>query len=607
MAKPTYRVRGLQIILVTLLVGASIFAPLPRARHAGATQGSPHAGAAHVAAADAARIAESMTQFPPPPMLASAAALMDADSGRWLYLHDADQRLPMASTTKIMTALLALEHGHLASLVTVGHDAATIGQTTMGLREGERVSLHDLLYGLLLPSGNDAGIAIADYLAGSQARFVTMMNAKAAALHLSNTHFLNSYGFFNTPDGDSPRHYTTARDLATLARYAMRYPLFRQIVATRTYTIPATRTHHTYRLSSINYVIYWYPGADGVKPGWTSGAGICQVVDVHRDGHHLIAVLLHTPNLYTDVRDLLNYGLQDFTWVPSQWPAQDTIYQAVRGTDAQGALLYFPFTGHAVRAPFLTLFERSGGANVFGFPRTELISTASGAEQFFTNLVVTYSAHTGAITPIHLGSAAVPRQQWLQRVKAVATTSWRTYYPQTGHTITYRFRLFYLANGGPAVFGYPVTEKLFEGSTLVQYFENAEFIWHPTSASDGYITLAPLGQRQLARAIAPAAPVTPRLEAAAPTWTAVPTGTPTHIGTVAAPSASATMTPTPSATLSATPSRTPTATRSRTPTATPSPTHTGTVTAVPPTATTTPTSATGATDTPVPPIPGATG
>ena len=131
-------------------------------------------------------------------------------------------------------------------------------------------------------------------------------------------------GFFNTADGDDPRHYTSARDLAVLALYAMSYPLFRRIVATRHYYIAANRYHHAYDLASVDYVIFWYPGADGVKPGWTSGAGICQVVDVRRGGRHLIGVLLHTPNLYTDVRDLLNYGLGDFTWTPSPWPDVDT-------------------------------------------------------------------------------------------------------------------------------------------------------------------------------------------------------------------------------------------------------------------------------------------
>jgi hypothetical protein len=465
---------------------------------------------------------------------------------------------------------------------------------------------------LLLPSGNDAGIAIGDYLGGSMARFISMMNAEATALHLTNTHYLNPYGFFDTPDGDSPQHYTSARDLVLLARYAMRFPLFRQIVATRSYTIPANRYHHTFTLSSINYVIYWYPGADGVKPGWTSGAGICQVVDVHRDGRHLIAALLHTPNLYTDIRDLLNYGLQDFTWVPSQWPAQDTIYQAVRGADTHGSLLYYPFTGHTVRAPFLAHFERYGGVGVFGFPRTEPVTTTSGTEQFFSNLILTYHRATGAITAQRLGIAAVPNRRWLRPVTAVPNTSWRTYYPQTGHTITYRFRLFYLANGGPSVFGFPVTEKLFEGQTLVQYFENAEYIWHPTYGDNGYITLAPLGQQALAHIATPVPVVASRVPptgTAAPTWTAVPTATltPTRIAsaTVVPPSATATIRPAPrTATTTPLPTRTATAALPPTSTATTTPLPTRTATATPrPTRTATATAVVGATDTAVPPIP----
>jgi hypothetical protein len=368
----------------------------------------------------------------------------------------------------------------------------------MGLHEGERVSLHDLLYGLLLPSGNDAGIAIAEHVGGSVAGFARLMNARAAALHLTHTHYLNPYGFFRTSDGDDPRQYTSARDLVELTRYALRYPLFRQIVATKHHRIPATRYHHAFDLSTVDYVLEWYPGADGVKPGWTRGAGICQVVDVERGGRHLILALLHTTNLYTDTRDLLNYGLDDFTWVPSPWSAVDRLDQAIAGTDGFEPFLYYPYTGHTVRGAVLTFFRAHGGLQVFGFPRTEVVDVAGQLEQFFTNQVLSYDPRWGTVAAQPLGVRAVPDRGWLRPIAPVPATGWRTYYPETGHSVTYRFRQCYLALGGSDTLGYPVTEKRVEGAQLVQYFEDAEFIWHPTTGNDGYITLAPFGQDRLA-------------------------------------------------------------------------------------------------------------
>ena len=145
-------------------------------------------------------------------MLASAVAVLDVDSGQWLRLVDADKPLPMASTTKIMTALLAIEHGHLHNLVLVSKRAASIGESTMGLVEGERVSMTDLLYGLLIPSGNDSAIAIAEHVSGSVPKFVALMNARARELHLTHTHYVNPYGFSKTADGDSPEDLLSARD-----------------------------------------------------------------------------------------------------------------------------------------------------------------------------------------------------------------------------------------------------------------------------------------------------------------------------------------------------------------------------------------------------------
>jgi D-alanyl-D-alanine carboxypeptidase len=434
--------------------------------------------------------------FPPPSVTASAAAVLDADTGNWLYLDNADLPLPMASTTKIMTAVVAIEHGHLSDVVRVSKAAATVGGSSMGLAAGERLTVGDLLYGLLLPSGNDAGVAIAEHISGSMIAFARLMNKKAADLHLTHTHYLNSYGAFDTEDGDSAAHHSTARDLVLLARYAMRHPLFRQIVTLKHYVIPRTPLHHAHVLDSVNRVLYWYPGIDGVKSGWTSGAGICQVVDAHRNGHHIILAILHTANQHTDVRDLLDFGYHDFNWVRSN-EAEDPIDQVVITGTRLAPVYFYPYTGHSISGAFLSYYLRHGSVAVFGFPRTEPINLNGGLEQFFTNQVLSYNSRSKVVTPQRLGVTNLPDSSWLTRVLPVPNTDWRIYYPQTGHSITYRFRAFYLAEGGPATFGYPISEKRFQGADLVQYFENTEFIWHPISSTTGYIALAPLGERRL--------------------------------------------------------------------------------------------------------------
>ncbi|MGH2411691.1 MAG: D-alanyl-D-alanine carboxypeptidase family protein, partial [Chloroflexota bacterium] len=375
---------------------------------------------------------------------------------------------------------------------------------------GERVSMRDLLYGLLLPSGNDAAIAIAEHVAGSQAAFLARMNATAQAMGLTETHFTSPYGFADTPDGDDPAHHASARDLVVLARAVMALPLFARIVATKHYVVRATAHNREHVLDSVDTIIYWYPGADGIKPGWTTGAGICQVVDTRRFGHHLIAVLLHTPNLFTDARDLLNYGFGDFTWKASIFRGDQKSGTILSGSGSHQSL-YFPYTGHSIQGPFLRYYQGHGGINVLGMPWTQVIPEGGLAEQYFTNQVLILNQTTHLMAPLALGAEAAPDPSWLARVKPVANTSWRTYFAPSGHTVTYRFRACYLRYGGPATFGYPISEKSWLGKTLVQYFEDAEFIWLPKSTSDCPIAMAPLGQDRLYQIglLPPLAPLIP--------------------------------------------------------------------------------------------------
>lgn len=230
---------------------------------------------------------------------AQGAVVMDADTGEVLFEQNADARLPMASTTKIMTALVALGEGNLDRTYTVKAEYAQVEGSSMYLREGETLTLRDTLYGLMLESGNDAAVAIAGEC-GGYGNFVQKMNDKAAELGLTDTHFENPNGL--PADG----HYTTARELATITAAALRDPVFRQIVATRTYTV-GERT-----LSNHNRLLSMYDGAIGVKTGYTRAAGRCLVSAAERNGRTLIAVTLNDPNDWNDHMQMLDAGFAQY-------------------------------------------------------------------------------------------------------------------------------------------------------------------------------------------------------------------------------------------------------------------------------------------------------
>lgn len=434
--------------------------------------------------------------FPPPPIMASSAALLDADTGQWLYLKNPDQQRAMASTTKIMTALLAIQSGNLNRLVRVSKAAAQIGCTCMGLSAGERVPLIELLYGLLLPSGNDAAMTIADGVAGSQQAFVAMMNAEAIHLGMVNTHYVTPHGL------DEPGHYSSARDLALLARVASQVPLLERIAMTRHIDIPASPTHGRYVLDNINYFAFWYPGANGIKPGWTGNAGLCLVESVRRFGHHLIAVVMNTPNLYTDIRDLFDYGFHDFTWIPSGRTGDTPTQTVSAGTPAVPAV-YFPATGHSVQGPMLAYFRIHGGQARLGFPLTEEYWQGGSLIQQFSRVTVLLNGATATTQqasqpdPTALEDPAlappVPALSALSasvrhRIAPVATTSWQAYVPQTGHSLTWSFWWYYRDHGGATTFGYPETEKIWQNGYLVQYFARALFVFRfGVTVTTGYV------------------------------------------------------------------------------------------------------------------------
>jgi serine-type D-Ala-D-Ala carboxypeptidase (penicillin-binding protein 5/6) len=246
--------------------------------------------------------------FDPPDLAPSAyaAILMDANSGRVLYEKEADKKLLIASITKIMTAILAIKKkkGKLTDLVTIGPNAVGVEGSSIYLKVGQKIPLRSLLYGLMLRSGNDAAVAIAEYIAGSVPKFADMMNQKAKELGMTHSHFMNPTGL------DQPGHYSSARDMAKLTAYAMRDGDFRKIVSTKVITVPWPGEAGGRTFRNKNKLLTLYPYANGVKTGFTKKARRTLVSAARRDGVQLIAVTLNDPNDWNDAINMFKYGFK---------------------------------------------------------------------------------------------------------------------------------------------------------------------------------------------------------------------------------------------------------------------------------------------------------
>ena len=238
-----------------------------------------------IVVAAAALALASSAQAAVPPVNARAFVVVDATTGEWLAQHNANARVPIASITKLMTVLISLEHARLNDVVTVERGASEVGESTINLRAGERITVRELLAGALIQSANDAADALADYVGhGNERAFVAMMNAKAKELGLTGTHFVR-------PDGlDAPNHYSTASDVTRLAQELMKRPVVRTLVRERTAVIEGGRTLHTW-----NDLLGVFRGLIGVKTGHTGGAGWCEVAEVRRDGLDVYATILGSP------------------------------------------------------------------------------------------------------------------------------------------------------------------------------------------------------------------------------------------------------------------------------------------------------------------------
>jgi D-alanyl-D-alanine carboxypeptidase len=243
----------------------------------------------------------------PPFTTAQAALVLDEASAEVLYHKEGHTPLPPASLTKIVTAVVAIERGNLDEWVTVGVDSRRMyGSTVMGLHAGEQYTLRDLLYGLMLPSGNDAALAIARHISGSDMAFVAEMNALMNRLGLHESHFTNPHGL------NAPGHVTSPYDLAMVARYAMTLPAFREVVSTSSYEVHGTRTIELG--SMISGMLAWVTGADGVKSGFTEQAGKTLVFSAIRDGHRVFVVTMNSKKLEGETAELTEWAFGNYDW-----------------------------------------------------------------------------------------------------------------------------------------------------------------------------------------------------------------------------------------------------------------------------------------------------
>lgn len=291
---------------------------------------------------------EAEKKLPIPDLNAQSAILIDMKTGKVIYEKNSNAKMFPASTTKILTAIIALEQCEdLSEVVTVPHEAIapiTLEDSHMGILVGEQLTLEQLINGMLIYSANDAANVLAIHIAGSFESFAQMMNEKAQSLGAVNSHFVNPHGFHNDD------HYTTASDLSVIARYAMGNEKFREIVKTARYIIPATNKYKEDRiLTSTNHLIskyrsaaHFYPPAIGIKTGYTSLAGNCLVAAAEKNNTQFISVVMKCTNIgnsvgsFVDTKALFEYGFSNFKYidvaVPGDIVSDSAVYEAKNNT-----------------------------------------------------------------------------------------------------------------------------------------------------------------------------------------------------------------------------------------------------------------------------------
>lgn len=243
---------------------------------------------------------------PKPSLSAASAVLVDGRSGEVLMSKDPYARRPMASTTKIMTAVIALERLKLRDVVTVSRRANQVGESEVYLEPGEKMSVENLLYGMLVKSGNDAAYALSEKIGGSESIFTQLMNKKAEDLGLRDIHFENCDGL------PANNHYSSALDLAKLGVYAMKNPIFRKIVATKVKYLPWPGKPWRRVLENRNHLLWRYSYCNGIKTGFTEDSGRCLVASATKDGSNLISAVLKSQDSFEDSKRILQWGFRNF-------------------------------------------------------------------------------------------------------------------------------------------------------------------------------------------------------------------------------------------------------------------------------------------------------
>lgn len=248
---------------------------------------------------------EPAEALPVPEISAQTAIMIEGNSGEVLYQKNADQKAYPASITKIMTALLAIENGALDKKAAISENASGVEGSSIYLETGEKIPLRDLVYGLMLRSGNDAAIAIAEEIGGTTDNFVMMMNKKARELGAVNTHFANPNGLHD------PDHYTTAEDMALIAMAAMKNEEFKKVASAKSWVADRGDGKYNYFYNK-NKVVYQYEGGTGVKIGYTKVAGRTLVASSERNGMELICVVMNAPNWFDDTYKLMDYAYSQY-------------------------------------------------------------------------------------------------------------------------------------------------------------------------------------------------------------------------------------------------------------------------------------------------------
>ena len=264
---------------------------------------------------------------------AQSAAAIDAASGRVLFSQDCDRKMGMASTTKIMTAICALESADVNSVATVSKQAYGVEGSSMYLVLGEKLTLENLLYGLMLVSGNDAATAVAEHVSGSVDKFAELMNKKAAEIGAYDSSFTNPHGLADK------NHYTTAHDLAKITAYALKNPKFAEIVSTKTKSIPWKDHDYNRRLVNHNKFLSMYDGCIGVKTGFTKATGRCLVTAVDRGGMRIVCVTLNAPDDWNDHKSIYDSIFSEYKPCLLKSGAEAAATAEIKGGSAKSVTL----------------------------------------------------------------------------------------------------------------------------------------------------------------------------------------------------------------------------------------------------------------------------